>query len=66
MPMLLSKFDGWVSNCVKILNKQDLLVLQVKASRVGGWCSVRIKVSLEACIILVLVQWRHADMDFSD
>ena len=66
MPMLLSKFDGRGSNCVKFLNKQDLLVLQVEASMVGGWCSVRIKGSLGACIILVLMQWIHVDMDFSD
>ena len=41
IPMLLRRSDGRESNFVQFLEKQDFLVGQVEASRVGGWCSVR-------------------------
>ena len=43
-----------------------LLVRQLKASRLGRWCSARKGGLPGDWIHLVLMQWRHADMDLSD
>ena len=63
--MLWRRFDGRESNCVKILNEQDLLVGRVGYSGVGGWCHVRKGGRPEAWILLVLIWWSHADINFS-
>ena len=45
--------------------EQEFLSRQVEASRVGGWCSVRKGGRPGEWILLFLIQWSHATMDFS-
>ena len=47
------------------LEKQDFLVMQVEYSSVIGWCIVKKGGRPGALILLVLIWWIHAAMDFS-
>ena len=51
---------------MQFLKEQESFVGKVEASRVERWCSVMNGGRPRARILLLLMQWRHTDMAFSD
>ena len=66
MPMLQRRFDWRESKYVQCFEEQDFLFRRVESLRVGMWCIVRKGGRPRACILLDLMRWIYAYMDFLD